>query len=611
MIRLLRLENIAVFERVSVPFGPGLTILTGEAGSGKSLLIDALGWAFGAPVSARDILRTGTSSGRVELTLAIPSAVNATDEDGEDDAVLAENALAQVRTFLEENGIELAPDETELLISREFTAASSRSRINGTPVNRQLLETLRGWLLEIQGQHALTGLFRKSVQRENLDALGGSDMAVLRAEVAEVYQGWLATRQHIQTIEENRQQRLQRLDFVRFQLQELEEAELSDPDEDAQVRQELQRLQNAESLLQGAAKTLALMGGDDSGYGEDAACVETLLAKALKSFQDPARLDGTAGPLNERLISLLEETKALVSDLARYHDRLEVRPDKIQELGDRLDRLERLKRKYGPTLADVLATRDQLANESDTLDQDDRTLEALKATLNQQEAAMKSLLGRLTAERKTLSAQLETRMTSLLRELAMPSARFAVQLLATDWGPLGAEEVEFLFSANPGEDLRPLAKIASGGELSRVLLALTALMAHEGQARTYVFDEIDTGTSGATAQSIAAQLFRLSRSGCQVIVVTHQPIVAAAADQHLHVSKRVIAGADEGLERASTQVAILNDESTRLEVLSRLASGLEGSDEAVASYASRLLKMAEDWKLTAVSGGVATLLPPR
>jgi DNA repair protein RecN (Recombination protein N) len=572
MLKQLLIRNIAIIEHLELGFRKGLTVITGESGSGKSILLDAVALAFGAKASPREILRAGSERGQVELLFDIGQM--------QDHAAL--------RDFLGEQGVALLPDETEILLSREFTGGGSRSRINGIPVTREILESLRPWVMDLHGQHELTSLFQRDKQRAYLDAYGGAPVAALKREVSIAYEAWHALRQKLNALKSNRQALEQQWDFMRFQLNELNEAQLTTETEDADARQEVEVLGHAEKLTQIAVQGEALL---LEGDGQTPAVLDQL-SKLDKKLSEGAGYDPALEELLSRFQGVIEELRAVGGDLRRYGERIEADPERIAELTDRLDLLEKLKRKYGGTLREVIAKRDELAQELDSLEAGEQNLEALEAAMAEREQVLAQLSQELSEIRQGLATDLKRDLLQQLQELAMPSVSFDVNLIPGAYSREGMEDVEFLFSANPGEPLKPLAKVASGGELSRFLLAMKVLTAESDGLLTLVFDEIDTGVSGPTAKAVAEKLAALS-SRLQVLTITHQPMIAALGHQHLHVEKNVIRTPAGEEAVAVVVMALEEDGDRRLKILSRLISGVDTCDEAVEGFVRRLQEQAE------------------
>jgi len=568
MLKHLSIRNIAIIESVDLDFSDGLTVITGESGSGKSILLDSMALAFGQKVSPKEVLQAGQSRGQVELLFSL--AHRRQDET--------------FRQILSLEGIELEDGEDELLLTREFTSGGSRSRINGTPVNRDTLEALRPWIVDLHGQHELTSLFRLERQLAYLDAYGGSHTLDLRRAVYEAYFAWQKLRQQLDERNRSQKEKLQQRDFLAFQLEELEKAELTDGNEDENLRAELKLLSFSEKRLSLIEKADTLLSSGDSDSESYSVSLLDQLANLEKFLAEAVGYDENLSDLLKQVEGAHAELKSVSSDLGRYHDHIEINPERIAELTDRLDLLEKLKRKHGSTLEQVIATRDQIAEELAGLETAEEDSRRLEQELVSRESLLRELCEQLHSIRTVLAEQLKKDILSQLQDLAMPNLGFDVAFQSVAYSPDGMDEITFLCSTNPGEPLRPLAKIASGGELSRFLLAMKVLTAKQDGLLTLVFDEIDSGVSGPTAKALAEKLARLSVQ-MQVIAITHQPVVAAMGRQHVHVEKRAL------LDRDGVQVTIQHlevDEIARVGVLSRLASGLSHPDAAVESFIKRL-----------------------
>lgn len=571
MLIQLQIKNIAIIEALELRFQKGLTVITGESGSGKSILLDAISLAFGAKVSPREILRTGSDRGQVELLFDIGN--------------LQDHQF--FRDFLFQHQVPLLPDETEILLSREFTSGGSRSRINGTPVNREVLETLRPWIIDLHGQHELTSLFQRDKQRAYLDATGGTAVVNLKRKVAEAYDAWRSVRQQWETLTQNRQEQERQRDFLVFQLTELMEAQIKAEDEDIQARQEMEKLGHAEKLIQVSRQGSILLSEGDM----QTPAVLDELSRLQKILAEAANHDTALEAMLEQLQGVYANLRAVASDLNRYSDTVETNPERLSELSERLDQLEKIKRKYGSTLKAVISRRDQLEEELNALEVSAQSLEDLETAIIEREKTLEAVVQELSQVRQQLADDLKRALLLQLQMLAMPGVSFDVSIIPTSYSREGTEEVEFLFSANPGEALKPLSKVASGGELSRFLLAMKVLTAGSDGLLTLVFDEIDSGISGPTAKAVAEKLGALSRE-LQVLAITHQPMIAAMGQQHLHVEKQVFQ-TSEGTESVVVAVQQLDqDTERRLKVLARLVSGIESQDEAVEKFILRLQEQA-------------------
>lgn len=560
MLKRLTLKHIAILDQVDLTLAPGLTVITGETGSGKSILIDGLALAFGAKVSPKDIVKTGAEQASVEILLELPVRDN-----------------PALRQILAEAGVELLPGELELLISREFSTKGSRSRVNGTPVPRETVAALRPLLIDLHGQHELTNLFDADCQRRYLDSLGDEAFQALKKEIAQTYAQWRTVSQKLVDLKEAHQQFLKQQDFLTYQLQELEAAALSTDDEDAVLQARLKILSGADQI-KAAAKKAAFLLGEDSKVLDGLYDAERALSSAAS---DDPKMQAAL----ETLTGVQEEIKSLKTMLVQYESSVEDDPETLQQVIDRLDVLEKLKRKYGPTLSEVLAQFERLQQELASMQRADEDFQALEAAQLHLQDQLENYCQELSEQRQKLAVRLQKELQLELKQLAMPALQFEVAFSPIALTAEGMETVTFLFSANPGEPLRPLAKVASGGELSRFLLALKVIMAARDGVGTLVFDEIDTGISGSTAKAVAEKLWRLAQK-LQVLVITHQPIIAAVGDHHWHVEKQVKAHA------VRVVVSDLQAEPERLAALSRLVSGEENATE----FVSQLRLQRQAWQ---------------
>ncbi|MBY0404341.1 MAG: AAA family ATPase, partial [Cyanobacteria bacterium] len=408
--------------------------------------------------------------------------------------------------------------------------SSNRFRFNGVPVTRDIMEGLRSFLLDFHGQHELTGLFQKSVQRDFLDGLGGGELQTLKQSVSSCYSRWQQAKKAYQENQTAQQAFEAQRDFLQFQCNELEGAELKDPDEDVTLQSTLDRLTHLERLQGFTQQSIQWL---VEGEWEKTPAISDALGKVQKALGEAARLDASLMPFTEEVTRLVEDTKAIANALSHYHESLEGNPQALSHLVDRLDQLEKLKRKYGPTLPEVLATFEKIQETLATQDQFQNQLESLKATVDLEETVLSRLCIELTQKREALAIELASSLVKELQALSMPKVQFQVTITPKALGADGKDDIGFLFSANPGEDLRPLAKVASGGELSRVLFGLKVLTAGsttlDTGSSTLLFDEIDTGMSGMALRSVGERLRLLSQSR-QVFVITHQPLVAAMGD---------------------------------------------------------------------------------
>ena len=516
MLLSLRIENFALVDRLELGLGAGLTVMTGETGAGKSIILDAIDAVLGGKVTSRAV-RTGADRALIEAVFQL-----------EPDLV----------TWLEQQ--DLAPTATaELICTREIVASQSsqrsRSRINGALVNKQQMEQLRDRLVELTAQGQTVQIGQPPLQREWLDSYGGDALLKQRAIVATAFSTYQQAFQALEKRRKSEQERLQQLDLFEYQLKELSAANLTEPDELDQLEQERKRLSHSVELQHQSYQVYQALYQNDEGAE---ACAD-LLGKAETTLQDMAEYDAQMQPILELVSNALAQVEQAGREINVYGETLEADPQRLQEVQERIVELKQLCRKYGPTLGDAIALYQRLQADMDELTGGGQSLEDLERTYQERQVALTEACAGLTQRRQATAKELEERLVSELKPLAMEKVKFQVDIAPASPSALGADRVTFLFSPNPGEPLQPLTEIASGGEMSRFLLALQSSFSQIDPVGTLVFDEIDVGVSGRVTQAIAEKLHQLSQHH-QVLCVTHQPIVAAMADQHLRVSKQVI-----------------------------------------------------------------------
>ena len=555
MLTGLRLENIALIERLELDFSSGFTVLTGETGAGKSILLDALDALLGGNAGVR-LLRQGSSQGLIEACFSLTPPLQA---------------------WLEQQ--ELEADDGEVLLSREWRLSegrlSSRHRLNGVAVNKVQVQELRPLLLDLTVQGQTQQLARPGQQRRWLDRFGGEPVLEALGPVAEAWQQWKAAAAALEEARASWQQLQQERERQEQWLADLEAARLDDPQERLRLQQEQDRLAHGVRLQEGV---MVLMGRLVEG-AEGAPSVLDHLAACEQELQTMQQLDGSVETLSSTAADALAQLQDLVRELDRYGASLESDPERLAELQERMAELKALERRHGMELAELIAQRDRL-REQLAPGGAEASLEALEAREAKARQQRDRLNGQLTARRQSAAAALEQQLMEALRPMGLANVRFAVQIELAAAGAEGADAVQFLFSANPGQPLAPLAEVASGGEMSRFLLALKTCLAAADQHVTLLFDEIDTGVSGRVSGAMAELLRRLARQR-QVFCVTHQPLVAAAADHHFRVSKQVV----DGLTH--TRVSPLRDTQARQAELAELAGG---DHSEARSYAASLLE---------------------
>jgi len=573
MLREIHIQNYAVIEKLTVEFHSGLNVLSGETGSGKSILVDALSLALGGRASL-DVIR----SGRDRATVT---------------AVFQADRKPPWKAWLEEYGV-AGGDEMEIILRREVQAGGrSRLLVNDQPVTLAAVKNLADCLVEVHGQSEHVELLSPDVQLNLLDQFAG---VVNLLEIVAAHHARRRELEHeLKSLSQNEQDRLRTIDLLSFQARELEAARV-ERGEDVRLEDEKRVLANLEKIR--AAASLAF-----GNLYEDEGAASARLAAVARALEDLRRYD----PAIEPHLEPLAESRARLEDLAYflrdYLGKLQANPQRLEEIEDRLALLDRLKRKYGGALEDVFAYRERIARELGNLEHADERRGEVARELEEAAAGYRQAAEALSAQRRKAARKLEKLVRAEVAQLGMEKARFEVRFAAS--APRGAEEsapslsgtsrgiddVEFVTSPNPGEDLRPLEKIASGGELSRLMLALKTIVGtgrgsggRSAAARAFVFDEVDAGIGGRVAESVGLRLKRLARD-TQVLCVTHLAQIACFADHHYFVEKAERAG------RAVTTISELEDDKDRTAELARMLSGKQIT-EAALQHAATMLKQA-------------------
>lgn len=558
MLHSLKIENFALIDNLHLELGQGLNVLTGETGAGKSIILDAIDAVLGGKVSGR-MVRTGATQATIVATFA---------------------SSPDLDTWIQSQGF---PPAGVVVCSRDMGASSNRLRLrlNGAPLTKRQGEELRDRLVEITAQGQTVHLGKPSVQREWLDSFGGAAVVAQRQTVAQAYG---ACQQALQALEQRRKadhDRHQQLDLWQYQLRELAVANLEDPQELEDLLQEQQRLSHGVELQQQSYEIYQALYQNDRGP----ACAD-LLGRAEALLQDMVQYDPQVQAMLEMVSTALTQVEEAGRQINAYGDNLETDPQRLEEIQGRIAELKQLCRKYGPELADAIAYYHEIQGQVDTLTGGDQSLETLTAAHETAQRHLQQQCQRLTQLRQRTATDLEARLIAALKPLAMERVQFQVELMAVVPAIHGADQITFRFSPNPGEPLQALGAIASGGEMSRFLLALKACFSQVDPVGTMIFDEIDVGVSGRVSQAIAQCLHDLSHQH-QVLCVTHQPLIAAMADRHFRVRKTVV---DD--DRTVVAVDVLGDRAARQQELAELAGG-ESAQEAL-RFAESLLAQAAD-----------------
>ena len=503
MLSLLHIENIAVIEQSDISFDQGFNVLTGETGAGKSIVIDAISAILGER-AYRDMIRTGANKASVRAVF--------TD-------------VPQLSWF-EENGVEYDP---ETVIQREiYLDGKNVCRVNGSLVSVTILRKLGIQLINIHGQHDSTSLLDETNHLSFLDAFGHNE--ALRADYGEKYNAVAALRHEIQRMTMDESEKLRRMETLRYQIEEISKAEL-EAGEDEALEERRKLLQNSEKLSDGInAAVECLYGGDET----DGAA--TLLAQAERELARLSRYTDVFSQLHDQVADLMYQVQDVAEQARDARNDLSYSADELEQIESRLDVIHRLRRKYGVTCADILEYLEQAKAELDEIEFADDHLERLKGKLKKAEKAAWDAAFALRENRKVTALGLSERILTELAQLDMPRVQFSCEFEEKELSADGADNVVFYMSANAGEALKSMSKVASGGELARIMLAMKNVLAEQDQVNTLIFDEVDTGVSGRAAQKVAEKL-RSVAAHKQVLCVTHLPQLAALANTHLLIAK--------------------------------------------------------------------------
>lgn len=554
MIEYLSIKNFALVEELNIHFSSGFNILTGETGAGKSTIIGALSLLLGGRAQT-EYIRSGTEKAIVEGVFSLPQD-------------------HPVRTIL--NELELEAEDNALILSRELTFNGRNiCRINGRILTLGQYRVIGLALVDIHGQHDHQALLHEDKHRQLLDLFGRAEHLQLLEEVKILYERCQKTKKELEALRASEQERLQKIDFLTYQIEEIKQAHLR--------KGELEELTREVNVLANAGKISENLGQAHERLfgGERGRSAYDLTGKALADLQEIKHLDSSLEKLAEQLepaLYLLEDT---AFQIRNYLEGLEYSPQKLEENEKRLHLLQDLCKKYGGDLEAVLAYGDTMAHELEKWLGSEEREEELALRYQQDTAAYQLKAELLSQSRQALGQKIEAEVTQQLVDLAMPNIRFAVNFSPLEPASYGLEQVEFFISPNPGEPLLPVVKIASGGELSRIMLALKTILAKSDGIGTLVFDEIDAGIGGNAAQKVAEKLAEISLSQ-QVICVTHSPIIAAVADTHLVLLKEVTNG------RTYIRVHELR-EKERIEELARMLGG-ENPTADLKNYAQKILQ---------------------
>ena len=558
MLQNIHVKNMALIDEADVDFGGHLNILTGETGAGKSIIIGSISTALGGKVS-RDVIRKDAEYALVELNFKVNSP--------------------QILAELEK--MEIPVDGDEVVISRRITGSRSVARINGELVSLPVLRQAAALLIDIHGQHEHQSLLHKDKHLAILDQFSREEMASVKDALKDSYREYMILKKEMDGAITDEGKRLSEISFLQYQIEEIENANLQDGEEE-QLDKAFRKMSHARQMMESVAAAHGM-----TGY-EGASSAGDLVGRALRELSSVEKYDEAIGGL----ISMLTDIDSLLNDfnreLADYESGLTFDESVYHETEDRLNLIQRLKTKYGSSIAEILAHQAECQEELEKLDDYENYLSGLRMKLDQAEKELKDLSDKLTTIRRANAAVLQERIKAALIDLNFLDVRFEIHCEPLGhYTENGQDSIEFMISTNPGETVKPLGKVASGGELSRIMLAVKSVLADADAIETLIFDEIDTGISGRTAQKVSEKMAVIARKH-QVICITHLPQIAAMADDHYVIEKSAME------QRTITEIYHLSDDASVGEI-ARLLGGVEITD-AVMQNAREMKNLAQSKK---------------
>ena len=548
MLKNIYVKDYIIADEISLDMTNGLNVITGETGAGKSILINAVDIVLGGKVS-KDVIKKGKEKTVLEVTF-----LKGKNDFGE---------------LFEENGIDDIGDE--IVITKEITPISSKSKINGTIVSLDIIKQMRESLIDIHSQHQTYSLLQQKNHITLLDAYAKSEIKEKLTEYKELYAKYNHLKKVLEVIKSSYEKTEAETDFIKFQIDEIESAEITDENEDETIKEELNVLENAEKLKETTGKVYWSLSNDDESVLNGLSKIKFELSKAVN-------MDNSLKETEQDFITAEELLKDISYRLRAYSQGLNNDTERLNSLQERLFLLDKLKHKYGGSLSSVLETYEKLTTQYKDIENSSENIEMTEKEISETLEKMKEISLTLSHIRKKYAKELSELIVKKLQKLELDKSQFEISVEECELNENGGDRVEFLISTNVSEDLKPLAKTASGGEISRVMLAIKTVFANTDGIETIIFDEIDTGISGRTSQSVAEEIDNLSEH-MQVIIITHQPIIASKADEYIYVSKTQS-------DTTSISVNILNEEE-KVKALAELASG--STDETAVDFAKTLL----------------------
>lgn len=556
MLKEISIRNFAIIDDLKIEFDRGLNLITGETGSGKSIIIEALGILLGAR-SNKNLIRHGMDIAYLEALFFI------------DD---------QTKDYVDALGY--ADTDNILILSREISRKNpSVSRINGRPITLSLLNKISSKLVDIYGQYEHHYLLNISNHIKLIDSFGNDNHKELMNRINSDYEGYKEEKNNLIKIDIDPKDRQRQIDLLKFQIDEIEELDLSQVDEE-NLMKEYKKLDNAKNIIASLSEAMDLLNESDSREGSILDMLRAI-SISLDEFKD---FDELLENFYNRIESSIFEIQDIWNEIRIYNESLYMDEEELSILREQIDHINKLKRKYGNSIADIVKYREEIESEYKSLLNFDHEIRLIKSKINKLENKLQEDSKKLSVSRKNISNELVNKVTEELVQLNMKEVKFKVNFKNKELSSNGIDYIEFLISTNQGEDLKPLSEIVSGGEMSRIMLAFKSITATKGLIPTLIFDEIDTGISGRTAQIVGEKINRLSFSH-QVILISHLPQIAALADHHFLISKNTLD------KKTITKVEKLSDEDRVIE-LARLLGGLNITDTTM-NNAREMIEMSK------------------
>lgn len=550
MIKQIKLKDYILIDELCANFDNRLNIITGETGAGKSIILNAIDLVFSSRVS-KDVIKTGCDKAVIEITL--------------------ENTKHDLSKLFEQNGIDNWG--SEIIITKEITQNAVRSRINGTLVNKELLKNLRTLFVDIHSQHQTYTFLQPQYHINLLDSYGKDDYGQILETYRGKYEKYLELNSLLDNAKNSANATESQIEFLKFQIDEIAQANIQGVNEDEELTQELEVLENAEKLKELTGSSYWAINGDDGSILEALAKIKINISKA-------ADFDNKLEDIEAQFLDVIENLKDVSSSLRDYSQNLDNDTQRLDEIQERLFIFDKLKRKYGGTLESVLKNFEDFNNELSTIEFSTQNVEKLEEEIKNIKQELQNLGTEISEHRRNYAQVLSVLIQDKLAVLELPKARFEIKITPKDISANGIDNVEFMISTNVSEDLKPLAKVASGGEISRVMLAIKSIFAQNDDIDTVIFDEIDTGISGKATQSVADEMVELSKSH-QIIVITHQAIIASKSNKHFYVRK-------SQEDQTKVEVYVLTGDN-KIKAIAELAGGT--INEQSIEFAKSLLEI--------------------